>query len=529
MFCTECGTELKENQKFCTNCGSSVEVRKTATAAPSPILGASSVTVSRQPASRSSSAPAVEAASTPGSVAPVKLAGPVAVPTVTPPRIAGGATEPAKTAAPRRGISPLLLWAGVGGLAVVAVVTVLLFVHFRNQPPRVSDVEIEKSVQAKFSADPDISKCTVVVRSQNGVVTLTGLVNKTSDRSTADGIARQQPGVRTVVDNLVLATEGPGTGTQSVSVKTAIVRGNQPWTSSGVLLDAGAVVAIAASGGVSMGAGWPLMSPAGKQPNCDGRTGFPAPHLPCWSLIGRIGPDGTIFYVGSGTTLRAPRRGELLLGVNDDQVGDNSGSWTATVRVLSGTAQDVSGNQGTPGSSGSSNGTFRTLSLFDPIVDPSTKTVVVNGVDTARPTTPFRFDWGDGTVTDGFFPQTKTYREGGRAYRISVIATYKDGSHGYANTIAQVPYSPPNANAGVTWLGFANGNVAQDRDAELRRNCGGFKRVYVPDNAGNKFTDLCGYVSKTCEKVCDWQGGILPCDAVSQGGNRDGTRVVFCR
>ncbi len=85
------------------------------------------------------------------------------------------------------------------------------------------------------------------------------------------------------------------------------------------------------------------------------------------------------------------------------------------------------------------------------------------------------------------------------------------------------------ADAQKSWVGFANGNVAQDRDAELRRNCGDFKRVYVPDDAGNKFTDLCGYLGETCDKVCDWQGNTLSCDDVSQGGNRDGTRLALCR
>ena len=85
------------------------------------------------------------------------------------------------------------------------------------------------------------------------------------------------------------------------------------------------------------------------------------------------------------------------------------------------------------------------------------------------------------------------------------------------------------ADAQQSWVGFANGNVAQDRDADLRQNCGDFKRVFVPEDAGNKFTDLCGYLGETCDKVCDWQGNALPCDAVSQGGNRDGTRLVLCR
>lgn len=79
------------------------------------------------------------------------------------------------------------------------------------------------------------------------------------------------------------------------------------------------------------------------------------------------------------------------------------------------------------------------------------------------------------------------------------------------------------------WLGFANGIVEQDRDAELRLHCGNFKRVEVPYSTGNNFRNLCGYVNKSCEKVCDWQGQMLSCDSVSLGGRRDGTRVALCQ
>ena len=84
--------------------------------------------------------------------------------------------------------------------------------------------------------------------------------------------------------------------------------------------------------------------------------------------------------------------------------------------------------------------------------------------------------------------------------------------------------SSRNTGAEATWLGIANGNVAQDQDVELRCNCSNFKRVYVPYDAGNNFKDLCGYVKKTCEKVCDWEERALSCGAVSLGGNRDGNR-----
>jgi hypothetical protein len=110
------------------------------------------------------------------------------------------------------------------------------------------------------------------------------------------------------------------------------VPGNQAWTDTGKYLNAGDDVTITAGGTVSMGGGWPLYPPAGsgKDPNCGGRGGFPAGDLPCWSLIGRVG-DGPIFEVGIGAKIQAPNSGELLLGVNDNILGDNTGAWYATV------------------------------------------------------------------------------------------------------------------------------------------------------------------------------------------------------
>jgi hypothetical protein len=90
------------------------------------------------------------------------------------------------------------------------------------------------------------------------------------------------------------------------------------------------------------------------------------------------------------------------------------------------------------------------------------------------------------------------------------------------------PGSSPGS-AGV-WLGFANETASQDREAELHQNCrADFRRVYVPRDAGNKFTDLCSQEGKTCERVCDWEGHSFPCTAISRGGRRDGTRIALCR
>jgi hypothetical protein len=52
---------------------------------------------------------------------------------------------------------------------------------------------------------------------------------------------------------------------------------------------------------------------------------FPAPDLPCWSLIARIG-NGRPFEVGTSTLITATASGVLFLGINDDSVSGNSGS-----------------------------------------------------------------------------------------------------------------------------------------------------------------------------------------------------------
>ena len=79
------------------------------------------------------------------------------------------------------------------------------------------------------------------------------------------------------------------------------------------------------------------------------------------------------------------------------------------------------------------------------------------------------------------------------------------------------------------WTGFANGNVAQDRDADLRRNCGNFTRAYVPEDKGNRFSDLCAYLGEECVEVCDWQGRRVPCSATSLEGGETAQDLRFAK
>lgn len=426
MFCNECGARLKEGMAFCTNCGSKLEELQPQT--------------HQLPTSRSVKGPAAVAGlhespqlcqestvargKDDGSAQPEDLQ----ASTVT-------------SASKARTIGPLALWAGIVLLVAASAITALIISRRPSAPHPLTDTEIVETMRAKFAADTHLSKCTIEVLSEKGVVTLTGTVNSEADKSAATAMAAQLPGVKEVkIFGLVVngqpsaIVENTTSATGGAENRKVEVPGSRPWTPTGIYVQRGDTLAISASGGVSFSAGSAPTGPGGEQPDCytvaNGPYGwkassFVANQLPCNALLGRIGDNGTIFYVGTETAVRAPATGQLFLGVNDNNFADNSGSWLATV------------------------------------------TLNRNSLST-------------GSVS-------------------------------------------------AVWLGFANGNAAQDRDSELRQNCGAFTRVYVPENVGNRFTDLCTYQGKICEQICDWQGQNFPCTAGSLGGARDGTRVVLCR
>jgi len=126
---------------------------------------------------------------------------------------------------------------------------------------------------------------------------------------------------------------------------TVRVAATAPWTDTGINLHSGDTVTVTGFGLIAVTADGlvPPKAPGGFAPNCGAATTFyhhpfgllPAPNLPCWSLIGRVG-NGNAFEVGVRRVFRVPSGGRLYLGVNDDSFGDNSGFWTAAVLLQSG-------------------------------------------------------------------------------------------------------------------------------------------------------------------------------------------------
>jgi len=71
-----------------------------------------------------------------------------------------------------------------------------------------------------------------------------------------------------------------------------------------------------------------------------------------------------------------------------------------------------------------------TLAVGVQEIDRITGRVVISGVDTAQPSIPFTFAWGDGIQDAGWFPMTHTYADTARDYEATVTAHYGAGRVG---------------------------------------------------------------------------------------------------
>jgi hypothetical protein len=129
------------------------------------------------------------------------------------------------------------------------------------------------------------------------------------------------------------------------SSATVTVPADQTWTGTGIALSAGEEVMVSATGTIDYGPGNTPSSPAGyrfsqrvpRGGTCGtdayapGAAPFPAPGVNCWSMLFRIGASGVPFPAGTKISFTSPVSGELYLGINDNAVSDNRGSWTATI------------------------------------------------------------------------------------------------------------------------------------------------------------------------------------------------------
>jgi hypothetical protein len=124
------------------------------------------------------------------------------------------------------------------------------------------------------------------------------------------------------------------TASASTNSYQVTVPGTSSFTNSEIYLQAGDRVAIEAAGDVYVAQSSVAISPDGFS-NPAGSS-YVAPGLRTYSLVGCIGGLGGWFQVGGCSSFTASKAGYLVLAVNDEWFGDNSGQWTVWVSVTCG-------------------------------------------------------------------------------------------------------------------------------------------------------------------------------------------------
>jgi len=128
------------------------------------------------------------------------------------------------------------------------------------------------------------------------------------------------------------ASGSPGTSAPSGAIRVAA---NQRWVSTGLVLSRGDQVQFESSGEIVLSGD--AEDKAGTAGSMRGRLapGAPMPQALAGALIGRVG-NSAPFAIGNMTGALTPpgQGGELVLGVNDDELGDNQGAFMVTVRVI---------------------------------------------------------------------------------------------------------------------------------------------------------------------------------------------------
>jgi hypothetical protein len=123
----------------------------------------------------------------------------------------------------------------------------------------------------------------------------------------------------------------PAAPVPAAVTRTISVPGSIRWVDTGIDVTMGQTIRIHASGLIKIAGSDPGKSPAGAGTAPCTIPGVTTSIAPCWSLVGRVGA-GSAFHVGQLYT-GSRGTGRLYLGINDDVMGDNSGSWTATITV----------------------------------------------------------------------------------------------------------------------------------------------------------------------------------------------------
>jgi len=114
---------------------------------------------------------------------------------------------------------------------------------------------------------------------------------------------------------------------------TIVVPGNTSWMRTGINLVKGQDVHFTATGTIKWG-----QDPIGKEVGPDGhphvgRRERPLPNRHLGMLVARIRPHAKAYGIGAANDFDTPASGELELGINDDELEDNTGNFRVRIVV----------------------------------------------------------------------------------------------------------------------------------------------------------------------------------------------------
>jgi hypothetical protein len=113
--------------------------------------------------------------------------------------------------------------------------------------------------------------------------------------------------------------------------KTVVVPANVAWTNTGIQVTRGQWMRFEPSGEIRLSFNASDVAEAAGAKNGRMAAKAPIPTIYAGALIGRVN-SGKPFSIGNTTqALQMPANGRLFLGVNDDDVHDNSGNYVVKV------------------------------------------------------------------------------------------------------------------------------------------------------------------------------------------------------
>jgi hypothetical protein len=137
---------------------------------------------------------------------------------------------------------------------------------------------------------------------------------------------------RTAYNYNASANQAVATSGQTAGGATVQVQANTQWTPTGVMVKTGDHVTFTTTGQIQIQSNGSQVGPDGT-PGIQGGA-LPVPQMAVGGLIAKVA-NSKPFPIGSNAQpIRMPTTGQLMLGVNDGQLNDNSGAFTVTVKKV---------------------------------------------------------------------------------------------------------------------------------------------------------------------------------------------------